>query len=102
MSKGVRSVRVRSRFLRSTRLDTVDANERLGFESDERIFQPAARMLHLLGFSQVRLMTNNPDKVAGLAEADIEVVERVAHHFPPNAHNERYLATKRRRSGHLL
>jgi GTP cyclohydrolase II len=94
--------KLRAYDLQDQGFDTVDANERLGFESDERIFQPAARMLHLLGFSQVRLMTNNPDKVAGLAEADIEVVERVAHHFPPNAHNERYLATKRRRSGHLL
>ena len=94
--------KLRAYDLQDQGFDTVDANERLGFESDERLFEPAARMLHLLGFSQVRLLTNNPDKVEGLAAADIEVVERVAHHFPPNAHNEHYLATKRRRSGHLL
>ena len=94
--------KLRAYSLQDQGFDTVDANERLGFESDERIFRPAAQMLHLLGFSKVRLLTNNPDKVAGLSAADIEVVERVAHHFPPNAHNEFYLATKRRRSGHLL
>jgi len=93
--------KLRAYSLQDEGFDTVDANERLGFESDERIFQPAARMLQLLGFSQIQLMTNNPDKVAGLNEAGIEVVERVSHHFPPNAHNEHYLATKRRRSGHL-
>jgi GTP cyclohydrolase II len=93
--------KLRAYSLQDEGFDTVDANERLGFEADERIFRPAAQMLHLLGFSQVRLMTNNPEKVAGLAGADIEVVERVAHHFPPNPHNEFYLATKRRRSGHL-
>jgi len=94
--------KLRAYALQDQGFDTVDANERLGFEPDERIFQPAAEMLRLLGFSQVRLMTNNPEKVAGLADNGIEVVERVSHKFPANAHNEHYLATKRRRSGHLL
>lgn len=94
--------KLRAYALQEQGFDTVDANERLGFEPDERLFQPAAEMLRLLGFTQVRLMTNNPDKVDGLSENGIEVVERVSHKFPANAHNEHYLETKRRRSGHLL
>ena len=82
--------------------DTVDANLRLGFEVDERVFEPAAAMLRALGFSAVRLMTNNPDKVAALECFDIDVVERVPHSFPPTQHSERYLLTKRDRTGHLL
>ncbi|WP_374763148.1 GTP cyclohydrolase II [Yunchengibacter salinarum] len=82
--------------------DTVDANTRLGFDADERIFAPAALMLDNLGFSQVRLMTNNPEKVAGLERLGITVTERVPHAFPTNPHNQGYLDTKKRRSGHLL
>jgi len=82
--------------------DTVDANTRLGFDVDERIFAPAAQMLKALGFKAVRLMSNNPDKVAGLERYGITVSERVAHAFPPNAHNENYLATKKARTGHIL
>ena len=59
-------------------------------------------MLSLLGQRQIRLLTNNPAKVAGLEATGITVVERVAHHLPPNPHNERYLATKRDRTGHQL
>jgi len=59
-------------------------------------------MLRQLGFSAVRLMTNNPDKVAALQRYGINVVERVPHIFPANGHNERYLATKAARSGHFL
>ena len=54
------------------------------------------------GQREVRLLTNNPAKVAGLAAAGTEVVERIPHHLPPNPHNERYLATKRDRTGHQL
>lgn len=82
--------------------DTVDANTRLGFEVDERVFAPAAEMLKKLGFRAVRLMTNNPLKVEGLKSFGIEVVERVEHSFPANPHNEHYLATKKNRTGHLL
>lgn len=82
--------------------DTVDANERLGFEADERLFLPAAQMLKAMGFKAVRLLTNNPDKVAGLERHGITVVERVAHAFPANGHNEFYLLTKKKRSGHYL
>ncbi|MFA5121649.1 GTP cyclohydrolase II [Zavarzinia sp.] len=82
--------------------DTVEANERLGFDPDERIFRPAAEMLRLMGFSAVRLLTNNPEKVEGLKACGIDVVERVPHAFPANNHNRFYLATKKAKSGHLL
>lgn len=94
--------KLRAYSLQDQGFDTVDANERLGFLSDERLFEPAAQMLKELGFSAVRLMTNNPDKVAGLEACDIKVVERVPHAFPSNTHNEGYLATKKKRSGHYL
>lgn len=82
--------------------DTVDANLRLGFAIDARDFGTAARMLKLLGQDRIRLLTNNPEKVARLEDSGITVVERVPHHLPPNPHNERYLATKRDRTGHQL
>ena len=82
--------------------DTVDANLRLGFAVDTRDFGVAARMLSLLGQTRVRLLTNNPAKVAGLEAAGIAVVERVAHALPSNPFNEAYLATKRDRTGHQL
>ncbi len=94
--------KLRAYHLQDQGLDTIDANERLGFDADERLFAPAASMLRQLGFDRVRLLSNNPDKVAGLEACGVEVVERVAHSFPANAHNERYLATKRKRSGHYL
>jgi len=94
--------KLRAYALQDQGFDTVEANQRLGFESDERIFLPAASMLRQLGFTRVRLMTNNPDKVTGLEECGIEVVERVPHAFPSNDHNAFYLSVKRDKSGHLL
>ena len=82
--------------------DSVDANTRLGFAVDARDFGVAARMLRLLGRERIRLLTNNPAKVASLEAAGVTVVERVPHRLPPNPHNERYLATKRDRTGHQL
>jgi len=82
--------------------DTVEANNRLGLPTEARDFPVAARMLELLGIHAIRLMTNNPAKVAALAACGVEVAERVAHQLPANPHNERYLATKRDRTGHLL
>lgn len=94
--------KLRAYRLQDQGFDTVDANLRLGFAVDERDFGTAARMLALLGQERVRLMTNNPAKVAGLEAAGIRVVERVPHRAGDNAHNAAYLATKRDRSGHLL
>ena len=93
--------KLRAYALQDRGLDTVDANARLGFADDERDYAHAAAMLRALGVDSVRLLTNNPAKVAGLEVAGIEVVERVAHRMPANPHNADYLATKRRKSGHL-
>jgi GTP cyclohydrolase II len=82
--------------------DTVDANIRLGFDVDERVFAPAAEMLRALHVKSVRLMTNNPNKIEALERFGIKVAERVKHKFPPNPHNHQYLAVKKSRTGHML
>jgi GTP cyclohydrolase II len=94
--------KLRAYRLQDKGFDTVDANEQLGFDADERVYLPAAEMLRQLGATRVRLLTNNPDKVAALTRCGIAVVERVPHVFPSNGHNERYLRTKATRSGHWL
>ena len=94
--------KLRAYQLQDSGFDTLDANEQLGFDADERVYLPAAEMLRQLGFGTVRLLTNNPDKVAALERYGIRVAERVPHIFPSNGHNERYLRTKATRSGHLL
>lgn len=94
--------KIRAYSLQDRGLDTVDANLRLGFADDAREYGHAAAMLRALGIDRVRLLTNNPNKVKGLEATGIEVVERVPHHMPTNPHNADYLATKRKRSGHLL
>lgn len=94
--------KLRAYALQDQGYDTVEANERIGFRADERSFGVAAAMLKQLGFARVRLLTNNPEKIAGLAAHGIEVVERVPHSFPANPHNAEYLATKKRKGGHLL
>jgi GTP cyclohydrolase II len=93
--------KLRAYALQDRGLDTVDANRRLGFADDERDYAHAAAMLRALGIDRVRLLTNNPNKVSGLEAAGIAVVERVPHHMPANPHNADYLATKRKKSGHL-
>jgi len=94
--------KLRAYALQDQGYDTVDANIRLGFAVDARDFGVAARMLTLLGQDRVRLLTNNPAKVAGLEAAGVTVAERVAHRLPANPHNAHYLATKRDRTGHQL
>ena len=94
--------KLRAYQLQDAGFDTVDANEQLGFDADERVYLPAAEMLRQLGFASVRLLTNNPEKMAALERYGIDIVERVPHVFPANGHNERYLLTKATRSGHLL
>ncbi len=93
--------KIRAYGLQDRGFDTVDANRRLGFADDERDYATAAAMLRALGVEEVRLLTNNPGKVAGLKAEGIAVVERVAHHLPVNPHNADYIATKRTKSGHL-
>ncbi|MEJ7932653.1 GTP cyclohydrolase II [Sphingobium sp. AN558] len=94
--------KLRAYALQDQGFDTVDANVRLGFAVDSRDFSVAARMLDLLGIDTVRLLTNNPNKVAGLEAAGVHVQERLPIILPSNPHNERYLATKRDRTGHQL
>ncbi len=94
--------KLRAYALQDKGFDTVEANERLGFEVDERLFGQAKSMLTHLGISKVRLLTNNPDKVEALSRFGIHVVERVQHQFPSNEHNWRYLDTKKKKTGHLL
>jgi GTP cyclohydrolase II len=94
--------KLRAYELQDEGFDTIDANEQLGFDADERIYAPAATMLARMGIKRVRLMTNNPQKISQLERYGIEVAERVAHSFPANGHNENYLRTKAERAGHLL
>jgi len=94
--------KLRAYRLQDEGFDTMEANQRLGFADDERLYDAAARMLKLLGYSKVRLLTNNPDKVRALEAAGVEVVERVPHAFPDNAHNRDYLRVKAQKGGHLL
>lgn len=93
--------KLRAYALQDRGLDTVDANLRLGFADDERDYAHAAAILRALGIETVRVLTNNPNKVAALKAEGIDVAERVAHHMPANPHNADYLAVKRAKSGHL-
>lgn len=83
-------------------LDTVEANERLGFKADERGFAMPAGILKNLGVNEVRLLSNNPDKVAALEQGGVKVVERVPCEVAPTLHAEEYLKTKKEKMGHLL
>ena len=94
--------KMRAYALQDQGYDTVEANHRLGFEDDERDFGLGAEMLKAMGFSAVRLMTNNPAKIAMMREAGVEVTERVPLKVGRTAHNDAYLATKAAKSGHLL
>jgi len=94
--------KMRAYSLQDQGFDTVEANHRLGFEDDERDFRIGAEILKRMGFHSVRLLTNNPAKVARMEEAGIQVVERVPLKVGENRHNHHYLATKAAKSGHLL
>ena len=82
--------------------DTVQANEDLGFKADHREFELPAMVLNALGLKAVKLLSNNPQKVAALESAGIKVVERVPCEVEPNANSERYLNTKKEKMGHLF
>lgn len=94
--------KVRAYALQDKGLDTVEANQALGFRDDERDYAIASHMIHSLGVVSVRLITNNPEKIAQLTRHRVEVVDRVPHVIPPNEHNRFYLETKATRSGHLM
>jgi GTP cyclohydrolase II len=82
-------------------MDTVEANVELGFAADCREYELPAEVLKLLGVYQVRLITNNPEKVAALESADITVVERISAEVEPLESFERYLKTKHEKMGHI-
>jgi GTP cyclohydrolase II len=82
--------------------DTVEANVELGYDNDYREYKLPAEILRQLGVKAVRLMSNNPDKVAAVEAAGIEVVERVSAEVEPYQHSEAYLRTKKEKMGHLL
>jgi len=94
--------KMRAYRLQDAGLDTIDANAALGFDDDERDYGAAVRMLDMLGCRRVLLLTNNPAKLDGLAQAGVEVCGRVALQGPINSDNRRYLTAKARRAGHQL
>jgi GTP cyclohydrolase II len=94
--------KLRAYQLQDAGLDTVDADRHLGFSADERSYAIAAAMLRQLGYTRIRLLTNSPHKVRELRARGIDVEEMESLLAPPNAHNERYLRTKRDRAGHLI
>ena len=94
--------KIRAYALQDAGMDTVDANHRLGFETDERVFSPAAGMLKALGVQNIRLMTNNPDKLNQLGRYGITIDERIGLSLPTNPHNHSYLETKKARTGHFI
>ncbi len=93
--------KIRAYHLQDEGADTVEANERLGFGADMRDYSPLGPMFRHLQINAVRLMTNNPRKVAALVEQGITVVERLPLHTGSNPHNEKYLRTKVGKLGHV-
>ncbi len=94
--------KIRAYALQDAGLDTVDANHRLGFETDERVFSPAAAMLKALDASKIKLITNNPDKLNQLSKHGITIIQRIGLSLPTNPHNHSYLETKKARIGHFI
>ena len=88
--------------LQESGLDTVEANEQLGFEPDAREYSIAAQMLLDIGIKKLRLITNNPRKISGLEEFGLHVDERVGLVLPSTIYNASYLETKRTKLGHMM
>ncbi len=93
---------MRAYALQDDGLDTVEANQKLGFKADEREFGTGAQILHDLGVRQLRILTNNPKKLAALRGYGLEITAQIPMTVKPNPHNERYLRTKRDKMGHLM
>ena len=94
--------KIRAYHLQDSGMDTVEANEALGFPADRRDYGIGAQVLRDLGLTRMRLMSNNPSKFTAMEAYGLEVVERVALEAPDNGHYERYLCTKRDKMGHMI
>ncbi len=94
--------KLRAYELQDAGADTVEANEQLGFEADLRSYAMSAEILRYFGLSAVRLLSNNPDKIAALEQAGVAITERVPAIVEPSESTERYLQTKKDKLGHLL
>jgi len=94
--------KMRAYALQDEGLDTVDANHVLGFETDERGFLPAAKILQELGIDKMRLITNNPEKIAQMQAQGFNIIERVSLNISENPFNAGYLETKKTRTGHMI
>lgn len=94
--------KIRAYALQDHGVDTVEANERLGFPADIRDYRAAFRMLRHLGVKSTRLLSNNPRKLAGVTGEGLSVSERLPIEIPPTASTARYLKTKKEKLGHLL
>ena len=94
--------KIRAYELQDKGMNTVEANEALGFAADERDYSYCKEILSAVNISSVRLMTNNPRKIKGLEDVDIKVTERVSIEIEPNKHNEDYLKVKADKLGHII
>jgi 3,4-dihydroxy 2-butanone 4-phosphate synthase/GTP cyclohydrolase II len=94
--------KIRAYALQDEGADTVEANERLGFQADAREYQRCAAILKILGLKKVKMMSNNPDKLRALEAMGLEVTERVPIQIDPSEESEDYLKTKKEKMGHLL
>jgi len=94
--------KIKAYALQDQGMDTVEANEQLGFKPDERDYTIGAKILADLGLTTIRLLTNNPTKISGLEKYGLKIVERVPLIIEPGKHNKKYLDTKKEKLGHLL
>ena len=94
--------KIRAYELQDKGMNTVEANEALGFAADERDYSYCKEILSTVNISSVRLMTNNPRKIKGLEDVGIKVTERVSIEIEPNKHNEDYLKVKADKLGHMI
>ena len=94
--------KIKAYALQDKGMDTVEANEQLGFKADERDYTIGAKILADFGLSTIRLLTNNPKKIEGLENYGLKIVERILLIIEPNKHTEKYLKTKREKLGHLI
>ena len=94
--------KIRAYALQDNGADTIEANEKLGLAVDQRCYEQCAEIVHELGLTSVRLISNNPDKLRALEEAGLNVVERVSLAIPPTDAARHYLRTKKEKMGHLL